>query len=294
MSARSPTALMVLAALVIVGGTIPVFADWEPGQPALHYQLPDFSGWDVFSEWGDGPYYHYCQPPLPDGEGYGAANDWTATVTTAVTDIHFWGSWKGDHVGTTGNILIQIYDNDSTHYGFDQPGDKLWEHVFTTGEYTWQSYHDELWQPQGWYDPRYSDSNPYYQYHYPDHNGVYQYNIPDIDMEDAFIQQAGETYWLMISMNFEGCEWGWKTSETVEGNGSLFWDSYYAYGDEGSYPWWWHHPELRWRWVELKEGGWCGQPKQSLDLAFVITPEPATALLLGIGAAVALRRRRSN
>jgi hypothetical protein len=119
---------------------------------------------------------------------------------------------------------------------------------------------------------------------------VYQYNIPDIS--DPFEQQEGETYWLMISMNFEGCQWGWKTSETVEGNQSLFWDAYYNYGAPGSYPNWWCHPEIDWRWVQLKEGGWCQQPAQPLDLAFVITPEPATLLLFAMGAAAVLRRRR--
>jgi hypothetical protein len=251
----------------------------------LFYQLPNFSGWDVYSEWGDGPYYH---GPNPDADGYGAANDWTATVTAPITDIHFWGSWYDDHVGTTGNILIQIYSNDSTHYGFAQPDDLKWSRVIGPDEYEFRPYHEEEWQMQGWYDPRYQDSDPYNQYDIDNHEGMYQYNIPFID--DPFIQQAGETYWLMISMNFEGCKWGWKTSETVEGNGSLFWDAYYNYGPHCG---WWRHPEVDWKWVQLKEGGWCGQPKQSLDLAFVITtPEPATLLLLAAGAAVVLRRRK--
>ncbi|MDD5328353.1 MAG: PEP-CTERM sorting domain-containing protein [Phycisphaerae bacterium] len=277
--------LLLLTALLITWGALPAFADWEPGQPAVHYQLPDFSGWDVYSEWGDGPYYH---GPDPDEDGYGAANDWTATVTAAVTDIHFWGSWKSDVVGTTGDIQLQIYSNDSTHYGFDQPGDVLWSRVIEPGQYEGKKYHEDDWELQGWYDPRYSDDNPYLQYHYPDHKGIYQYNIPNI--EDAFVQQEGETYWLMISMNFEGCEWGWKTSETVEGNGSLFWDAYYSYSSY--YPTCWYHPEVDWRWVQLQEGGWCSYDKEPLDLAFVITPEPATLLLLAVGAAAVLRKRR--
>jgi hypothetical protein len=288
MRVRSAATLMLF--LLFAVGTIPVFADWEPGDPAEHAQLPNFTGWDVYSEWGDGPYYHH---PIPDSDGYGAANDWTASVTAPVTDIHFWGSWKNDIVGQTGNILIQIFSNDSTHYGFDQPGDLLWYREVSTGEYTSRAYHPESWGTQGWYDPRYSDSDPYNQYHYPDHQGVYQYNIAEIN--NPFVQQAGENYWLMISMNFEGCQWGWKTSETVEGSQSLFWDAYYNYKAPGSYPQCWCHPEIDWRWVQLHEGGWCGQPKPPLDLAFVITvPEPATLLLLAIGATAVLRRRRSR
>jgi hypothetical protein len=283
------SATLILFVLFVAVGTIPAFADWEPGDWASHSQEPNFTGWDVYSEWGDGPWYHH---PIPDADGYGAANDWTATETAGVKSIHFWGSWKNDIVGQTGDILIQIYSNDSTHYDFDQPGDLLWYRVISTGDYTWRAYHPESWGTQGWYDPRYSDSNPYMQYHYPDHDGVYQYNIADIN--DPFVQQAGETYWLMISMNFEGCQWGWKTSETVEGSQSLFWDAYYNYGASGSYPQCWHHPEVDWRWVQLHEGGWCGQPKPPMDLAFVIVPEPATMLLLAVGAAVVLRKRRSR
>jgi hypothetical protein len=116
--------------------------------------------------------------------------------------------------------------------------------------------------------------------------------MENIPVEEQFEQQEGETYWLMISMNFEGCQWGWKTSEGVEGSQSLFWDAFYNYYVEGSCPW--HlHPEIDWRWVQLKEGGWCQQPAQPLDLAFVITvPEPATMLLLAAGAVAVLRRRR--
>ena len=44
-------------------------ADWDVGDPALYYQLPDSTGWDVYSEWGTGPLA---------SEGYGAADDWTA------------------------------------------------------------------------------------------------------------------------------------------------------------------------------------------------------------------------
>lgn len=275
---------IVAIGIMILGGV--ASADWEPGQDALFYQLPDFTGWDVYSEWGDGPWYHH---PVPDADGYGAANDWTATVTEAVRDIHFWGSWKDDHVGTTGDILIQIYSNDSTHYAFDQPDDLLWQRVIHQGEYQGTPYHQSEWQVQGWYDPRYSDSEPWLQYDEENHVGMYQYNIPFI--EDPFIQQAGETYWLMISMNFEGCQWGWKTSETVEGNPSLFWDAYYNYYTQGSCPWW-QHPEVDWRWVQLHEGGWCQPPGEMLDLAFVITPEPTSLLLLAAGAAMVLRRRK--
>jgi hypothetical protein len=248
-------------------------ADWDVGDPALYYQLPNANGWDVYSEWGTGPLA---------SEGYGAANDWTADTTAPITDIHFWGSWKNDVVGDTGRILIQIFSNDTSDPTFPRPDELLWSNVFEESEYTGRLY---TTGDQGWYDPRFTD-----EWYAHNHDNMYQYNIPMID--NPFIQQAGQTYWLMISMDFEGCEWGWKTTETVEGNPSVFWDSYYTYSS--SYPYWYRHPTIEWRWQQLREGGWC-YPHQSqpLDLAFVLTtPEPATLFLMAFGAAAMLRKRR--
>lgn len=265
-----PRWLVIFVPIVILCSGGVAFADWDVGDPALYYQLPDPTGWDVYSEWGTGPFAE---------EGYGAANDWTAATTAPITDIHFWGSWKNDVVGDTGQILVQIFENDTISGDFPMPGEMLWSRVITEGEYTSRYYTSG---DQGWYDPRYTDE--WYEHN---HDDMYQYNIPLID--DPFVQQEGQTYWLMISMDFEGCEWGWKTTESVEGNGSVFWDSYQTWG-----PWcyWWKHPTIEWRWQELETPqGWC-DPREPVDLAFVLTtPEPATLLLLGIGSLVALRKR---
>jgi len=266
----------VRAAVFIFAALIPFsagLADWDVGDPALFYQLPDPTGWDVYSEWGTGPYA---------GEGYGAANDWTATSTAPITDIHFWGSWKNDYVGVTGRILVQIFGNDtqSDPYGFARPDELLWDRVITVDQYTSRLY-DEAWQ--GWYDPRGSDT-----WQANNHQKMYQYNIPFID--NPFVQEVGQTYWIMISMDFQGCEWGWKTTESVEGNSSTFWDSYDAWG---SHCYWYHDPLIKWKWTELETpNGWCN-PRTPVDLAFVLTtiPEPATLVLLAAGAVVALRRR---
>jgi hypothetical protein len=228
-------------------------ADWNPGDPALYYQLPNPNGWDVFSEWQ-----------------YGVANDWTAAVTAPITDIHFWGSWKNDIVGHTGNILMRIRSNKTEGVSFAQPGDVLWQHVVTESEYTSRLY---TTGDQGWYDPRQTD-----EWYLHNHDKMYQYNLPFI--ADPFVQQAGKTYWLEISMDFEGCEWGWKTSSEVNGNTSVFWDTYGHHG---------------WYWQQLKEpSGWCypNIPKP-MDVAFVITtPEPTTIFFLAAGAVILLRKRK--
>ncbi|MBN1787336.1 MAG: PEP-CTERM sorting domain-containing protein [Sedimentisphaerales bacterium] len=226
------------------------FGDWDPGDPAIYYQLPDPTGWDVYAEWQ-----------------YGVADDWTADSTMAITDIHFWGSWKDDIVGSTGDILLRIRSNDTSGY-FARPGNVLWESVISEEDYTTRLY---TTGNQGWYDPRWED-----RWYPNNHEEMYQYNIDYI--EDPFIQEEGETYWLEISMDYYGCHWGWKTAEEVNGSPAVFWDTY---GYCGGY------------WQQLKEpAGWCWpSPPQYLDVAFVLTPEPATLLLLVSGIALIRKKR---
>ncbi len=230
-------------------------ADWDPGDPCLYSQLPDPEGWDVYSEWRNG-----------------VANDWTADTDAPITDIHFWGSWKYDVVGDMGDILIQIFDND-TSGAFAKPGDQQWEGVFSNSDSNPNNnYTSRLYDTgnQGFYDPRYID------HWYPNnHDEMYQYNISFI--EDIFNQQAGQTYWLQISTNYEGCDWGWKTSTDVVGNTSVFWDTF---GWCGGY-----YQQL------VQPYGYC-TPRTPLDVAFVLTtPEPTTLLLFAVGAAAVLRKR---
>jgi hypothetical protein len=268
---RFHTAFVAAAILLSAGVTS---ADWEVGQPAVYYQLPAYSGgWDVYSEWGTGPLA---------SEGYGAADDWIATTTTSITDIHFWGSWKNDYVGETGQILIQIFSNDTSDPAFPRPDECLWSTVITEGQYTKQCVYTGATKDQSWYDPRYTD-----EWVLNEHKKIWQYNIPTLD--NPFPQQAGEHYWIQISMDYLGCEWGWKTTESVNNNSAVFWDSYNTWGP---YPYWWCHPEVEWKWTQLQTPtGYC-DPRVPVDLAFVLTPEPATVMLLGLGAAVVLRKRK--
>jgi hypothetical protein len=236
--------ICVGAIILISGGAL--FADWNPGDPyKMHYpQLPDLGGWDVYAEWPKG-----------------IADDWLCTESGYVSDIHFWGSWKGDANGTTGNVYVGIYDNDTSGL-FPKPGNALWEHTFNQDDYIskWYASGD-----QGWYNP--GTGNHILN----DHENVYQYNIPIVP--DPFYQEEGNTYWLMISMDYHECFWGWKTSGSEQfGADAVFY-----------------------RWVDPQ---WCPYELhdpitgESLDMAFVITPEPASLLLLAMGATVALKRRR--
>jgi hypothetical protein len=241
--------LFTVCVIVTFISTRAAIADWEVGDPATFYQLPDPTGWDVYSEW--------CS---------GVANDWTASETAPITDIHFWGSWKKDAIGEIGEVLIQIFDND-TSGSFARPGNQIWEGIFYSGDYTSRLLYPE--GDLGWYDPR--DIN---DWHSHDHYEMYQYSIVNID--NPFVQQIGHTYWLMISTNTEGGEWGWKTSTDVVGNTSVFWDTFGLWGSN---------------WQELKQPYGYSDPRTPLDLAFVLTiPEPATLLLLALACPLVLER----
>jgi hypothetical protein len=243
-----PTGLYIrcsLAAVLFMGGV--VLADWNIGDPALYYQTPDFNGWSVYSEWGTGP--------------AGVADNWTAAVTAPITDIHFWGGWENDIIGQTGNILIQIFNNNSANPDFPQPDERVWWQVIPQGQYTTQFWASNPTDNQGWYDP----VNDQWQAN--NHADMFQYSIPIIT--DEFTPEAGQTYWLMISMDFWGGWLGWNTAQNVNGGSAVFWD--------------WNTSE----WVRLE----TPDSHVPLDLAFVLVPEPAMILLFGLGAAFVRRRR---
>lgn len=236
----------VLAAVLFAGGQ--VLADWDAGDPALYYQLPDESdGWSVHSEWGAGP--------------KGVADDWTAAVTAPITDIHFWGGWRNDAVGTLGALYVEIFSND-TSGPFNKPGETVWSRIITGGQYTARLYEEEL---QNYYNP----AAGWWVTH--DHQELYQYSIPNI--ANSFTQQAGQTYWLMISMYFTIEDWGWNTTESVSSSTAVFWD-------EGNFAW-----------AELITPV---APQTPLDLAFVLVPEPATLLLFGLGVPILSRLGRGR
>ena len=45
-----PYIKFALAAVLCAGGV--VLADWDVGDPALYYQLPDLDGWSVYGDGG--------------------------------------------------------------------------------------------------------------------------------------------------------------------------------------------------------------------------------------------------
>ena len=144
---------------------------------------------------------------------------------------------------------------------------------------------------QGWYNPNTGEYNPF------DHTMYFQYNI--VDIPDPFIQKGTATdpivYWLDIQVDVPYIgpplggtwgdidpfqpEWGWKTTfktpPGLEDQAPGAWNDDAVWSDSGGTvdPW----SELRDPDFNSPEYG------HSLDMAFVITPEPATLLVLALG-----------
>jgi len=218
------------------------------------------------ADWDPGDPYKMHYPQLPDPTGWDVngtypkvlADDWMCTETGPVSDVHFWGSWRSDLVGQISRIHLSIHAN-VPDPGFSHPGELLWQHDFFPGEWTERIYGTGA---QGWYNPNTGE------FVHPDHTTFFQYNIEDIP--DPFVQEQDQIYWLDISVVVEdplNTMWGWKTSLD-------HWEDDAVWSDIGG------------DWTPLVDP----LTGASLDMAFVITPEPASFGLLLLGAWM-LRRR---
>jgi hypothetical protein len=250
-----------LVVVLIAGALVGVaLADWNVGDPyKMHYpQLPDPTGWDVnVTRTADQPPYRVV------------ADDWMCTETGPVEDIHFWGSWEGDGKGQIAWIDVGIYSDvpAGTENPISHPGQLLWTQSFHPGEFT-----ERLWGSgeQGWYDPFVQPPIVVR----PDHFQIWQYNITNIPVPGAFEQERGHIYWLALSVRLASKsvrEFGWKTSVDHFNDDATWVDL----PPTGPVPW----NEL----IDPYTGA-------SLDMAFVITPEPAAFVVLAVGALL-LRRR---
>lgn len=246
--------VVTLVLLISVAGT--AMADWNLRDPhKMHYpQLPDPDGWDV----------NATNPNV-------LADDWRCSESGPVSDVHLWGSWRHDDVGQIRNIHLSIHDNiPETPNSHSRPGELLWERDFGPDQF---AIRDIGTGEQGWYDP---SMNEWFR---PDHHLFHQINIMDI--KDPFIQKVGTVYWLDVSVDVESDagtateQWGWKTSGSPQFMDDAVWGDFASGATQ---------------WNELTDP--LATTKQSLDLAFVITPEPTSMALLGLGGLTVLRRRR--
>ena len=282
----------LITIVTIIVMVSPVLADWDYGDDhKMHYpQLPDLEfGLDVL----DGPTMH---------EGAYAvkflADDWKCSESGLVTDIHFWSSYNEDYRPDLPPPMfnIAIYDNiPEGPNGYSQPGNLLWSTYRAPDRERFYIYADEEF-----FDPNLNEIIGFDQ-------TVWQYNF-NIPETEAFWQEREKIYWLGVSytadLNGDGIislndmftlltinpwAYGWKTSQDHFMDDAVFTD---VVNIDGLYP------------EDIIPGGPVGpvvpywreliDPRtgESLDLAFVITPEPATMSLLLIGGLAVLIRRR--
>jgi hypothetical protein len=254
-------AFAVVALLLMSGAAV---GDWDIGDPhKMHYpQLPDPTGWDVAAT-----YYE------------GLADDWMCGGSGYVLDFHIWGSWRDDLEDEISFIHTAIWSDDPVgdqgvpgedpDNQWSKPLERLWhkDNYAANGDYTVRHWGTGA---QGWYEPATGQVLP------NDHQNIYQYNFVFDASDNPVWQVEGTIYWLEVSVRLpfdSQTKWGWKSSVDHWNDDAV-----------------WGHSEPGTIWeAELYEPP---DFTQSLDLAFVITPEPATICVLALGAMCLSRRRK--
>jgi len=232
--------IRMVSALLLL--TAAAQADWNPGDPYKmhHPQLPDPQGWDV--AFGDTT----------------LADDFKCTESGEITDVHFWVSWNYDDVmwETVRNIHLSIHsDNPEGPFGWSQPDQLLWEGDSVNGDFRWAERPYENGH-QGWYEPLQGIVEPL------SHHETWQINVSDI--LDPFYQEEGSIYWLDIRIDqFPGMPGtiGWKTTLDHWNDDAVIDVDIDPFFED---------------WVELRDP----LTGESLDLAFVIVPEPSVIVMI--------------
>jgi hypothetical protein len=170
-------------------------------------------------------------------------DDFLCSLTGPITDIHIWGSWLNDQIGTLQNVFVSFWsDIPATNDVYSRPGVQLWSTNFAASDYTFQ-----FW----------TNSNEYF--FDPNQNAivgqdsiVLRYNFC-IDPARAFIQTNGVTYWLVIQAQSQSGTFGWKSATTKCFDNAVWGDT----------------PGPLWQ--ELRYPPGHGLAGQGFDLAFELT-----------------------
>lgn len=255
---------IVCVMIVVAALTVSASADWSIGEPNKWVQLPDKepTGIDI----------SVMTPVI-------LADDFNCIETGDIDDIHIWGSWLNDYLPTSATggadaanvqFRLSIYsDIPATADSHSMPGEllKSWDfapHTFNVREYTTDVN-------EGWL-------NPPSQYSENADSIIWQYNF---SMKDDPFEQKGTpeqpvVYWLAVSATVPtdpNALLGWKTSLD-------------HWNDDAT----WLVPGAAWQELIYPDGH--QYQGGSIDLAFVITPEPATIAILGLGSLTLIRTKR--
>ena len=157
------------AILLLLVSVATVQAHWDPADGhKMHYpQTADPHGWDV------------CMQRIV------IADDFECSETGAITDIHFWISFKNDIVDEVFGWDIAICEDSDSG-----PGHVLWK----LGEAN-IDIREEAPSWQGWLCP-YNDGIESNEIQPNNHQWYAQINITNIS--EPFEQQEGKVYWLLI------------------------------------------------------------------------------------------------
>jgi hypothetical protein len=288
--------LMVAAIMVLAFAISPVlvWADWNTADPAKYVQLPDEkNGMDVNATYLA---TNTVPPQIIFPYQKVLADDFPCFQAGLITDIHIWGSWLNDQYTPDGtpspavnlNTKFKLSIHADVPVGpnnfYSHPGAQLWSWTFDPTQYTmrqWGGLTDELF-----YEPNTNtiigrDTR------------IWQYNF-NIDPTVAF-KQAGATatgaptiYWLDVQAivpwdpGTPETIFGWKTTQPPAtapslGDDAVFGDTEVPGGvvipqtnpDTGAV--------FTWKDMLYITGPYQGL---SIDMAFAITPEPSTAVML--------------
>ncbi len=295
----------VVAALVFAFTSTTARADWRPTDPAKYVQLPDAqSGMDVNATWlvdstnvPPNPIFPYTKL---------LADDFSCFVAGPVTDLHIWGSWLGDQWNDTGTPSAAVNLNASFKLSihadvpasdeipYSHPVDApLWSMVFQPDQYKmvqWGGPTSEVF-----YDPNTNGI-------LGEDTRIWEYNF-NIDPAVAFVQKGQDAtaaptiYWLDVQAivptvaGTAAQVFGWKTTlpdpavNPLLNDDAVFTDTTLPGGSElvpppnhtGPSPW-----------VDMRYPDGSVYVGKSIDMAFAITPEPGTFVMLAFGGVLGL------
>jgi len=295
---------VILTAICVMFLSGVVLADWDRNEPAKYVQLPDMEPTGMDVKVGDSTIPGTNEPVKKV-----LADDFPCYQTNFITDIHIWGSWKGDDLplndGPAGTGLIAhpghivfklgiwsdipaVIDATGQVIEHSRPGELLWDRKFEPGQF---GVRDAFPGPECWFDPNTGQFEP------DNHQMAYQYNFFIDESEQPFEQKGTLTdrkvYWLSVDVEVldiqNEAEFGWKTSHEHWNDDATFRDEMWVIDPAHPAGGFWE-PTGPWREMIYPDlHPWQGR---SVDMAFVITPEPATMTLLALGGLCILRRRR--
>jgi hypothetical protein len=304
---KLPILVTFLGAFVLLFCGVAAWADWDPNEPAKYYQLPDaVNGMDVNATYwvtpGNQPLYPYNKM---------LADDFPCYQKGPITDLHIWGSWLGDvwtadnqpsaAVNLNTSFKLSIWsDVPKADAGtYSHPGELLWSQTFSPSQYVSRPYGGAT--SEMFYDPNTNQI-------IGDDTRIWQYNF-FIDPANAFVQQGTREqpmiYWLSVQALVpvdpvapvsQRTVFGWKTTAPVVPPNTLFDDAVFADSAEpGGLPIGSGTVATPWKDMVYPAGSvYVGK---SLDLAFVVTPEPSSIAMLVIGSVAGIlfviRRRKA-